>query len=885
MSLAPATRLGPYEILAPIGAGGMGEVYKARDTKLDREVAIKALPSALAGDPERLARFEREAKVLAQLNHPNIATIYAIEESPEGKAIAMELVSGSTLKGPIPVETALKYARQIAEALEAAHEKGITHRDLKPANIMVTPTGTIKVLDFGLAAVSQSSSAREGNPSNSPTLTISPTRAGMILGTAAYMSPEQASGQPVDKRADIWSFGVVLWEMLTGEQLFKGATVSHILASVLKDEPDFTKVPGRVRRLLRRCLEKDPAKRWRDIGDAMELVEDEAAPVAVVDSRSRLGLVGGVAIAVLSLAAIALGIIAYRATRPPELKPLVRLNVDLGADVRLDDRAGTSVIISPDGHRLAFISKGRLFTQTLDEPVAKDLAAGERVTSPFFSPDSQWVGFFSAGQLKKVSVAGGAVIPLATVTGGFTGAAWSPDGNIIAPGGFQNPLRQVPDSGGTFVSLLKLDAEKKEVTQRWPQILPGGKAVLFVSHTSSGEFENSNVDVASLPDGRRKILQRSATFGRYLPTFGSTGHLLFVSRGTLFAVLFDPAKLETTGAPIAIIEDLAYASDTGYAEFSAAANGAVVFRRASNRANVFPQWLDSSGKTEKLLSIAGYYNELTLSSDGKRLAVALSPDNAPRSIWTYDWARGTTTRITFDAINPSSIVWTPDGSFIVNAGDGVYANRSDGAGSPSKLLPKGAPGSFTPEGKYLAYSLTSSDESREDLWILPIENSGATLKAGKPELYLQTPASEIQPRFSPDGKWIAYVSDESGRYEVYVRAFPDSGAKWQISSTTGVFPTWSRAGRELLYRTLEGQVVAVNYSIQGNSFVAEKPRMWTVSRLAGIGAQRNFDLTPDGKRLVALMSTAESAVSAGTQSHVIYLENFFDELKRKVPLK
>jgi serine/threonine protein kinase len=396
----------------------MGEVYRARDTKLDRDVAIKVLPAALAQDPERLARFEREAKVLASLNHPNIAQIYGVEE----RALVMELVDGQTLQGPLPLETALNYAKQIAEALEAAHDKNIIHRDLKPANIMITPAGVIKVLDFGLAAVAQSSDP--SSPANSPTLTISPTRAGMILGTAAYMSPEQARGKALDKRADIWAFGVVLFEMLSGKQLFHGETVSDTLAQVLTKEPDWERVPSKVRRLLKKCLEKDPKKRLRDIGDAWELLED--APATTVPSPSRRAMTGWVAAGAL---VVALGMALWapwRGTKPVD-RPLVRLDVDLGADVSLPTPGLlSSVAISPDGTRLVYASGNppKLFTRRLDQPKASELLGTEGATIPFFAPDGQWVGFYTRGKLNKISVEGGAVVPLADVSN-FGGASWA----------------------------------------------------------------------------------------------------------------------------------------------------------------------------------------------------------------------------------------------------------------------------------------------------------------------------------------------------------------------------------------------------------------------------------------------------------------------------
>jgi len=515
MSLTPGTKLGPYEIPAPIGKGGMGEVYRANDTKLDREVAIKVLPSALAQDPERLARFEREAKVLVSLNHSDIATIYAIEDSPDGKAIAMELVDGATLKSPLPLEEALRVAAQIAEALEAAHEKGITHRDLKPANIMVTPAGTVKVLDFGLAAVTHPSGTQEGDPSQSPTLTISPTRAGMILGTAAYMSPEQARGKQVDKRADIWAFGVVLYEMITGKQLFGGETVADILAAVIHKEPDLAEIPIKARRLLQRYLEKDPKNRLRDIGDVGLLLDQP--PSVSGPSHTWLRKMSWIAAALLATAAAALGFGYYRATRPVE-RPLMRFTDDLGAEIALARQEGPAIAISPDGSRLAYLSRGKdqmtqLAVRLIENPTSTILAGTEGAASPFFSPDGRWIGFFVGPALKKISVEGGTAVTLCEVGGGPRGGGfWGEDDNIYFAS-LQTPVMRVPASGGTAVAVTKLDEQKGEASNRSAQLLPGGEALLFEASKDNNTWEDGTIEVQVLKTGQRKALVQGGYFG------------------------------------------------------------------------------------------------------------------------------------------------------------------------------------------------------------------------------------------------------------------------------------------------------------------------------------------------------------------------------------
>src|SRR5215831_19050898 len=508
MAVAAGAKLGPYQILAPIGAGGMGEVYRARDTKLKRDVALKVLPEVFASDADRLARFQREAEVLASLNHPNIAHIYGVE----GRALVMELVEGASPKGPMPFDEAWRIASQIAAALEYAHDKGIVHRDLKPANVKVTPDGVVKLLDFGLAKAFAGHGEAPSDPENSPTITLDGTELGVILGTAAYMSPEQARGKPVDKRTDIWAFGGVLYELLTGERLFKGEDASEILAQVLTKQPDFARVPTKAQRLLRSCLEKDPKLRLRDIGDAKQLLEEPPQAESPPHRKLPWAAVAGA----LGLALIVLGALLWRATRPID-RPLVRLDVDLGADVSLNSFAGPDAIISPDGTRLVYVSHNRLLTRRLDQPQATELPASEGASAPVFSPDGQWVAFFAGGKLKKVSAAGGAAIVLCSAPRGM-GGSWGEDGTIIAALNQSGGLSRIPADGGVPTPLTELDREHGDLTHRWPQILPGGKAVLFTAHTRViGGYDDASIQVMSLGDRRKKILMRGGTYGRYLP--------------------------------------------------------------------------------------------------------------------------------------------------------------------------------------------------------------------------------------------------------------------------------------------------------------------------------------------------------------------------------
>jgi serine/threonine protein kinase len=883
MMLSAGDKLGPYEILAPIGAGGMGEVYRALDTKLKREVALKVLPDFFASDPERMARFQREAEVLASLNHPNIAQIYGVAESDNARALVMELVPGESPKGPVSLETALNYAKQIADALEAAHEKGIIHRDLKPANIMLTPGGVVKVLDFGLASVL--SRDREGvDPVNSPTLTISPTRAGMIMGTAAYMSPEQARGKPVDKRADIWAFGVVLWEMLTGQRLFEGETVSDTLAAVLKEEPDWTRVPAKVQRLLRACLQKDPKQRLQAIGDWKLLLADDA-PAAIAPSPSRFGRTGWVAAAVLALA---LGVALWapwRATKPVD-RPLVRLDVDLGADVSLPapNGGGSNVAISPDGTRLVYASGNpvKLFTRRLDQPKASELPGTEGASTPFFSADGQWVGFYARRKLNKISVEGGAVVALAEISN-FGGASWGEDGSILLSEGLGKGLVRIPSGGGPPETVEGLG--KGELALAYPQLLPGGKAILFVADTALDE-DKLTIEVLTLADHHRKIVARGGASPRYLATSGGAGHLVYVNKATLFAIPFDLDKLETRGTAVPVLDDVAYVIPPGTGQFDFSRTGTLVYRRSSSGASAIMatlHWVDPTGKKEALLAKPGVDEYPSLSPDGKRVALTIG-DGVGSDVWVYDPQRDAMTRLTFGGGKYLYPIWSPDGQYVVfgRLAGGIFQTRADGAGPPQALTQSKspqAPSGFTPDGKRLAY-MEAAPNAQVQVWTVPLELQGGQLKAGKPEQFLKSSFSDAVPTFSPDGRWLAYQSNESGKNEVYVRAFPPpssgQGGKWQVSNNGGGNPRWSRSGHDLLYQSGD-QLLAASYTAKGDTFVPDKPRVW-IAKLGGT----QWDLAPDGKR-VAVVTPVESAAAPRQEHEVVFLENFFDELRRRVP--
>jgi len=613
--------------------------------------------------------------------------------------------------------------------------------------------------------------------------------------------------------------------------------------------------------------------------------EVATVPTAVVRYRRLPWIAAAIAISV----AAGTSWIAYRVTRPTELKPLVRLDVDLGSDVSLGSNAGAgaSAIISPDGTRLVYVSQGKLHTRKLDQLKATELAGTDGAFGPFFSPDGRWVAFFAQGKLRKVSVDGGSAIAICDYEYNPRGGGWGEDGNIIAALVNGNGLSRIPSEGGRPTPVTEL--EQGEKTHRWPQILPGGKAVLFTSHTATlAGFDGASIVVMSLRDRRRKTLVRGGTFGRYLPS----GHLIYVSRGTLFAVPFDLETLAVRGAPAPVFEQIAYSTQDGSAQLDFSPTGTLVYQSGRTGGGlVTVEWLDSAGKAQPLLAKPGDYNYPGLSPDGQRLALIVTV-GSDQDIWVYEWQRDTMTRLTFGG-TPYTPAWSPDGRYILfQASEGMFWTRSDGSGNPQRLIQNMTqgkflyPSSFTPDGKRLAFYEGVTPAG--DIWTVPVESDGAGLRAGKPEPFLQTAFNEREPAFAPDGRWLAYVSDESGTMQVYVRAFPAApfgkGGKWQVSNDGGRYPTWSRNGRELFFRTEDNRIMVATYTVKGDSFTSEKPRVWSAGRIARpgrIGRSRNFDLAPNGNRIAALIPV-DGAEEQKAQNHVIFLENFFDELRRGV---
>jgi serine/threonine protein kinase/Tol biopolymer transport system component len=906
MPILPGKRLGPYEILSGIGAGGMGEVYQAHDTKLGRDVAIKILPEAFAHDTERLSRFQREAKMLAALNHPNIATIFGLEHSDSVQYLVMELVLGETLQervrrdAPVPVEESLAIAKQIAEALEAAHEKNIIHRDLKPANVKLTPEGKVKVLDFGLAKAFEGDSTNE-DMGNSPTLSQAATMQGVILGTAAYMSPEQARGKTVDKRTDLWAFGCVFYELLTGRQAFNGEDITEILAAVIKTEPDWSclseTTPAAIRLLLRRCLQKDKTLRLRDAGDArIEIQEALAAPPTAVATtaapaarswRERLAWTTA-AVFVLATIALASGFV-LRAPKPPQPMPAMRLIAEIGVDASLYTSL-PSAILSPDGTRLAFVAsdadqKRRIYVRSLNQLQATALSGTQNAHNPFFSPDGQWIGFFADGKLKKISVQGGAAVTLCDAADD-RGGSWGEDGTIVFTKNSSAPLSKVSSAGGAPQPLTTLDNQAGEITQRWPQVLPGGKAVLFTSNTRQSNYEDSDIVVYSMVSGQRKTLQHSGTYARYLPS----GHVVYMHEGTLFAVPFDLQRLEVTGQPAPILEGVASNAGNGSVQFSFSNTGNLVYIGGhSGFTNVSIYWMDHDGKFLPLRETAGGFANPAFSPDGKRLALEIR-EGSKSDVWVYEWERDTLTRLTLAGEINGSPVWTPDGQRIVYSSqqkDGLSSlwwMRADGAGDAQRLVESKSSqyaGSWRPDGKVLAFRQDNTGTGLDIMTISVEGDEKSGWKPGEPKPFVNSAFNEMTPAFSPDGRWLAYMSNESGSYELYVRPFPGPGGKWQISTAGGGYPKWSRNGKELFYQTMDNKIMVVTYIASGDSFHADKPQPWSPGQFTSLGANYTFDLHPDGKRIAVLKAPGTEQNAAVNK--VSFIFNFFDEVRSKFP--
>jgi Tol biopolymer transport system component len=882
----------------------MGEVYRARDTRLERTVAIKILPAHLSDDPARRQRFEREAKAISRLNHPHICVLHDIGRQDGIDYMVMECLEGETLakrleKGPMPLEQVLTFGTQIADALDKTHRMGIVHRDLKPGNIMLTKSGA-KLLDFGLAkplAADAAAVTLMTTPAGARPLTAE----GTIVGTFQYMSPEQLEGKEADARSDIFAFGAVLYEMTTGKKAFEGKTQASLIAAILEREPPPISslqpmVPAALERVVKTCLAKVPDERWQTVHDVKLQLQwiaeggSQAGTLAPLAARRRirewLAWVAG-AVFLLTTIALAIGFV-LRAPRPPQT---MRLSAEIGADANLVTDAGTSAILSPDGMRLALVAAGadqkrRIYVRSLDQLQATALAGTENAQNPFFSPDGQWLGFFADRKVKKITVQGGAAVTVCDAASG-RGGSWSGDGTIVFTPNIRAALFKVSSSGGTPQQLTTLDKQAGEVTQRWPQVLPGGEAVLFTSNTHGGNYEDADIEVYSMASGQRKTVQHGGFYARYVPT----GHVVYVHEGTLFAVPFNLKRLEVTGQPAPILEGVSAVPGDGSAQFSFSEAGNLVY--VAGRGGFQPvsiYWMDRQGKFTPLRETPGDYYNPAFSPDGKRLALEIS-DGKTADIWVYEWERDTLTRLTFGGEGRNlSPVWTPDGqritySFLENAGAvDLYWKRADGTGDALRLTRtqhRKIPASWRPDGKVLAFDQLKTGSSWNTFTMSIEGNEKLGWKPGEPKLFLNSPFSEEASAFSPDGRWLAYESNESENFEVYVRPFPGPGGKWQISTGGGRFPKWSRNGQEIFYRTQDNKIMVASYAASGDSFRPDKPRLWSPGQFTERLGNFNFDLHPDGKRFAVLKSPPTGETSPVNK--VSFIFNFFEELRRKVP--
>lgn len=884
MSLATGTRLGPYQIVSALGAGGMGEVYRARDSRLNRDVAIKILPASYARDPDRLQRFEQEARTVAALNHPNILALYDTGTHEGSPYLVSELLEGGTLReqlvdGPLPARKAIDYALQIAQGLAAAHEKGIVHRDLKPENIFVTKDGRVKILDFGLAKLAMKEGLAAA-PVDSANMTLSPTSAGVVVGTAGYMSPEQVRGQAVDPRSDIFNFGMVLYEMLAGKRAFRGDTSVETMSAILKEDPPALpatngQVLPAVERIVWRCLEKGPEQRFqsaRDLGFALEVLagrgsgSDALVMAPLRGSRARrwkerLPWVSGfLLIGIVSVAAIWF----LRSSSVTSSPPLTRTVIDLPPGYQLAALDYPAIAISPDGTKIAYVaihSGSRLiYLRPLDSLDATTLSDTEGANTPVFSPDGQWIEFFAGGKLKKISVNGGSAVTLAYASGTSRGSSWV-NGSIVFVSAAGSNLLRISDTGGAAQVLAGGDL--------WPEVLPDGKAVLF-SVGGTNELAAQAISSGIL-QGERHSLATGGTSPHYAPS----GHLVFAQGDNLMAGPFDSRRLQLTGSPVPVLPGVLH-SFSGGAQYGISATGSLVYVPGSAQGQERLVWVGRNGTEQPLSAPPRAYSYPRISPDGRRVAVAVGEEGI--QIWIYDLARDTSTRLTFGGDLNYTSTWTPDGKRLAFMSDkegplNILWQPADGSGTAERLIQSEYPQfptSFSPDGRLLAYAEVNP-KTGYDLWVLRLSDHEA-------QPFLRTPNTETVASFSPDGRWLAYISDESGRYEVYVQPYPGAGGKYQISEGGGTEPVWNPNGKELFYRAGD-KMMAVEVTTNPG-FSAGKPKaLFQGSYLPTTATSPYYDVSRDGQRFLMIKPSEQG--SALTQ--IVVVQNWFEELKRRVP--
>jgi serine/threonine-protein kinase len=902
-------KLGAYQVEAILGHGGMGDVYRAHDTKLGRDVAIKVLPRAFTTDPARLSRFEQEARVVASLNHPHIAAIHGVEESDGIRGLVLELVEGDTLaerfsrsvgsgRRGLRLEEALDYARQIAAALEAAHEKGITHRDLKPANVKVTPDGVVKLLDFGIAKVVTGDGP--GVDLSHALTAANVTVEGLIIGTAGYMSPEQARGKPVDKRTDIWAFGCLLYEMLSGRMAFEGETASDTIAAILERNPDWTTLPDAtppaVRRLLQRCLEKDPKQRLRDVGDAR--IELEQIVRGAVEDKFAIEPTGGmrrstlaaVAAAVLALVVAGMFWWARAEDAAPGDRRVSRFTVDLPQGQVMTPAFNSNLALSPDGTYLAFTPlPGPVSIRRLDGLESQPLEVTKSPNfrgAPVFSPDSASISFIEGNSIfswarpfLKASLSGGAPVKLADYDM-FHRGDWGADGWIYWTANYPGGIVRIRDSGGPIEPVTELDVKNGERSHRFADLLPGGEAIIYtVAFDGINSYDDARIDLWDLNTRQKTTLVAGGTS----PVYSPSGHIIYARGGKLLAVPFDIGRREVTGSPFEVVDGVMMSRNTGAAHFSLSDRGDLAYvPGATDGGNRTLVWVDRSGNAEPLPLPQASYLYPRLSPDGRSMAVEIEGPN--HDFYFYDFARTVLSKVTTDGMSHDP-VWTPDGKRLAYrswqfGGMTMWMMNADRSGRPERLDPSGtrqSPVSFSPDGQFLAFD-QKDPQTQDDVWILPVADGS------KVQPVSQSRFGEGSAKFSPDGRWIAYSSNESGRPEIYVQPFPRLGPKIQISNAGGTDPVWRRNGGELYYRS-RNEMMAVSVDTTGSELYASAPKqLWEVPYSSGSGAScgmpgvssASYDVTADGQRF--LMVRDEGVPDA---TRIVVVLNFAEEVRAK----